>query len=80
MHELGVLVQAVKTVDQIAQKNKIKRIKHMTLEVGEESGFLPIFFEKLFPVAIEQYPVMKRAELKIEMAPGRGLLIKEIGY
>lgn len=80
MHELGVLMQAVKTVDNVAQQNKIKRIKHMTLEVGEESGYVPIFFEKLFPVAIEHFPVMKEAELRIEMVPGRGLMVKDIGY
>ena len=32
MHELGVLIQAVKTVDQIAKKNKIKKVKHITLD------------------------------------------------
>ena len=80
MHELGVLMQAVKTVDQIAQKNDIRKIKHMTLEIGEESGFLPVFFEKLFPVAIERYPVMHETELKMEMVPGRGLKVKDIGY
>lgn len=80
MHELGVLMQAVKTVDQIAQQHKIKQIKHMTLEIGEESGFLPIFFEKLFPIAIENYPVLTKAELRMERTLGRGLLVKEIGY
>ncbi len=80
MHELGVLVEAVKTVDRIARENKIKRIKHMTLEVGDDSGYVPLFFEKLFPIAIEQFPVMKKAQLRIEKAPGKGLLIKEIGY
>lgn len=80
MHELGVLMQAVKTVDQIAQQHKIKQIKHMTLEIGEESGFLPVFFEKLFPVAVEHYPVMNEAQLKMELVPGRGLKVKDIGY
>lgn len=80
MHELGVLMQAVKTVNQVAEQNNIKHIKHMTLEIGEESGFLPIFFEKLFPIAIENYPVLTKAELRMERTLGRGLLVKEIGY
>ncbi|MBE6697336.1 MAG: hydrogenase maturation nickel metallochaperone HypA [Ruminococcaceae bacterium] len=80
MHELGVLAKAVQTVDRIAQENKIKKIKHMTLEVGEESSFVPMFFTKLFPVAIEPYPRLQGAELKIETVPGDGLSIKEIGY
>ena len=80
MHELGVLCHAVKTVSEIAKKNKIKRIKFMTLEVGESSSFVPVFLEKLFPVAIENFPLFKKAELRIQTAPGSGLVIKEIGY
>lgn len=80
MHELGVLLQAVKTVNRIAEENKINKIKQMTLEIGNESGFLPVFFEKLFPVAIENYPVMAEAELRMEMIAGKGLRIKEISY
>ena len=80
MHELGVLLQAVKTVNRIADENKIARIKQMTLEIGDESGFLPVFFEKLFPVAIENFPVMAESELRMEVVKGKGLRIKEIGY
>ncbi|MBQ6899608.1 MAG: hydrogenase maturation nickel metallochaperone HypA [Firmicutes bacterium] len=80
MHELGVLLQAVKTASSAAQKNNITRVKHMTLEVGEDSTFVPVFFEKLWPVAIENFPVMHGAKLKIETAPGEKLLIKDIGY
>ena len=80
MHELGVLLQAVKTASAAAEKNNIPRIKHMTLEVGEESTFVPLFFEKLWPVATENFPVMSGAKLKIETAPGTGLIIREIGY
>lgn len=80
MHELGVLCQAVKTVKGIAEKNRIKLIKFITLEVGEASGFVPVFLEKLFPVASDGLELLKGAELRILMAPGKGLVIKEIGY
>ena len=80
MHELGVLRHAVKTVTAIAEKNNIKKIKHITLEVGRESDFVPMFLEKLFPVATDGFPLMKGAQLRLEMVPGRGLQIKEIGY
>ena len=80
MHELGVLCQAVKRVNRIAEEKHIRRIRHITLEVGEESGYVPVFFEKLFPVAVDQFPAMKETQLRIQMAPGRGLLIREIGY
>ena len=80
MHELGVLMQAVKTVNRIAEENRIGKVKQMTLEIGDESGFLPVFFEKLFPVAIEKFPVMAETQLRMEIVPGKGLRIKDIGY
>lgn len=80
MHELGVLCQIAKTVNRVAEENQIKHVKHVTLEVGEESGYLPYFLEKLFPVAIEYFPRVEKAQLKLLSVPGRGLQIKDIGY
>jgi len=80
MHELGVLLHAMRTADKIARQNNISRIRHITLEVGEESSYLPMFLHKLFPVAAAQFDIMKDAKLKIESAPGRKLIIKDIGY
>ncbi len=80
MHELGVLYQTVRTVSRVAEKNRIQRVKHITLEVGTESTYVPAFLEKLFPLAIDREPLMKGAQLRIEMVSGNGVLIKEIGY
>ena len=80
MHELGVLLQAVRMVDRAARENRIEQVTHMTLDVGEDSGYVPVFFEKLFPVAVEQFPTMKCADLRIRMVPGRGLQVKDFGY
>ena len=80
MHELGVLCQVVKKVNHIAEENKNQHIKHITLEVGEASSFVPIFLEKLFPVAVENFPAFQKCELKIEKATGKSLIIKDIGY
>lgn len=80
MHELGVLRNAVNTVAEVAKQNNIKKIKHITLEMGMESSFVPMFFEKLFPVAIDGLELFEGAELKLEAVPGKSLVIKEIGY
>ena len=80
MHELGILNHVVKTVDRIAKENKIEKIDHITLEVGEASGCVPAFLEKLFPIAIEKNDIMKDAELKIAITEGKGMSIKDIGY
>ena len=57
-------------------ENEIKKIDHITLEVGETSGCVPNYLEKLFPIAIENNPVVKDAELKIIMAEGNVALDK----
>lgn len=80
MHELGVLKQVVRTVVRIAEENKIKKIKFVTIEVGKDSTFVPFYLQKLYPVAIDQIPVMKESELKILMAEGKNLQIRDIGY
>lgn len=80
MHELGVLKQVVRVVVRIAEENKIEKIKFVTVEVGTESTFVPMYLRKLYPVAIDQVSVMKDSELKILMVEGRTLQIKDIGY
>lgn len=80
MHELGVLCHVVKKVNDIAERNHIQSIKYITLEVGEDSTFVPVFLKKLFPIAIENSTILKNAEMKIEMVQGESLIIKNIGY
>ena len=80
MHELGVLLHAVRTVDRLAEQNRVKRVKYITLEVGQDSGFVSMYLTKLFPVSIEGFPRMQKAELKLNLVPGEGLQIKDFGY
>lgn len=80
MHELGVLYQAVRAVERIALEHRIKQIKHLTLEVGEESTFVPAYLKKLFPLAADRSPLLQNAQLCIRMVPGWRLVIGEIGY
>lgn len=80
MHELGVLTQALKRVQRAAEEKGIKRVKYITLEVGEVSGFVPAYFKKLYPAARELFSATAQSELRIVMAPGRGLRIKDMAY
>ena len=52
MHELGILRYIVRIVKQTADKNKIKLIRHITLEVGYDSGIVPYYMKKLYPLLI----------------------------
>ena len=80
MHELGVLREIVKTVSKAVEENKIKRVRYITLEVGDCSGFVPYYLTKLFPIAADSYPPLKKTYLNISPVPGKGLVIKEIAY
>ena len=73
MHEISVLQKAVDIAEQTAIENNIPRIVYLTLEVGELSGYLPVFFYKYYPVATENKPVFEGSELKIISAPGEAL-------
>ena len=80
MHELGVLRHVVLTVAKAAKENNISEVKHITLEVGEESSYVDHYLEKLFPVALKFHPELGRPELKLISVPGSKLQIKEFGY
>ena len=67
-------------IDLLKLRNNIEKIKFITLEVGKDSTFVPIFFEKLFPVAIEGLLMFNESKLNIEVVDGKELIIKEIGY
>ena len=80
MHELGILYQAVRTVNRFAQEHHIAQIKHITLEIGKDSGFVPVFLKKLFPVAAEHFSLVQHAKLNLLTVPVKSLQIKDIGY
>ena len=80
MHELGILRRIVKIVEQNAVKNGIEQVKNITLEVGRDSGIVPRYMMKLFPVAVDALPRLKDAKLRIRMVRGCGLVIKDIRY
>ncbi|MBR5015532.1 MAG: hydrogenase maturation nickel metallochaperone HypA, partial [Clostridia bacterium] len=43
MHEISVLQKAVDLAENTARENGIEKITYLTLEVGELSGYLPVF-------------------------------------
>lgn len=80
MHELGILKQIAHTVDKVAATNSIKLIKSITLEVGNESGIVPYYMKKMFPIVTDVFPILKNTDLVINLVCGKSLIIKEIGY
>ena len=73
MHEISVLTKAVDLAESVAKDNHIDRIRYLTLEVGELTGYVPMFFEKYFPIVTENRPVFEGAELRIQTVRGQAL-------
>lgn len=73
MHEIGVLTKAVEMVETIAKENGLHHIAFITLEIGELSGYLPVFFEKYFPIVVENRPIFQGTELQMNIVKGEAL-------
>ena len=43
MHELGLLSAMVKTIEGIAQEERLERVEKIVLQVGELSGVVPAY-------------------------------------
>ena len=80
MHELGILNHALRQVDKIAAAHHIPNVKAITMEIGEHSGIVVDYLQKLFPIAASRFPCMEQAELIISRSPGRELSISDIQY
>jgi hydrogenase nickel incorporation protein HypA/HybF len=54
MHELGILIELVKTVESIMEDQEIPDIEAIVLEVGELSPMIPRYIEACYPCAVDQ--------------------------
>lgn len=73
MHEISVLKKAVDTAEKTARENGITRLAYLTLEVGELSGYLPVFFREYFPVVTEGNPIFEGTDLNIISITGEAI-------
>jgi len=70
MHEISVLMEVVKQVEQIAIENSIDRIESIVLEIGELSSVVPMFLENYYPMLIEDKKCLQNSNLVIERIEG----------
>jgi hydrogenase nickel incorporation protein HypA/HybF len=72
MHELGVIIEVVKTVERFAEKNSVKQIDTLVLQIGELSSMIPQYIESCYPAAVDG-TLLEKTKLKIEVLPGNGM-------
>jgi hydrogenase nickel incorporation protein HypA/HybF len=75
LHELGVVIEAIITVENFAKKNGVTKIERLVLQIGELSSMIPRYIEACYPAAVEG-TILQGAKLKIEILPGNGLCKK----
>lgn len=75
MHELGVVFEIIKTVENFAKINQLKKIDTLVLQIGELSSMIPRYIEACYPAAVEG-TVLQDTKLEIEVLPGNGICKK----
>ena len=69
MHEIGIVRQLVRTVEDFAARNGIHRIDAVVVDCGELSLVIPKYLKEIYPAVIEG-TILEHAELIVEETPG----------
>lgn len=72
LHELGVVIEVVKTVEKIAIKQQLTNIDTIVLQIGELSSMIPKYIEACFPAAVDG-TMMENTKLEIQILSANAL-------
>ena len=72
MHELGVVMEVVKTVLNFVRENDIEEIDTLVLQIGELSAMIPKYIQAVYPAAADG-TILEKTKLRIEIIPGNGM-------
>lgn len=72
MHEIGVIIQVIETVESFARKNALTKIDALVLQIGELSSMIPRYVEACYPAAVEG-TLLQDTKLRIEVLPGNAI-------
>ena len=71
MHELGIVINVVNRVEEIAKQQSLTQIEKLVLQIGELSPIIPYFVEQCYPAAVDG-TMLENTKLEIEVMPGNG--------
>jgi len=72
LHELGVVIEVVKNVEEFAKDNGVIKIDTIVLQIGELSSMIPKYIEDCFPVAVDGTQ-FEETKLEIEILPANAM-------
>jgi hydrogenase nickel incorporation protein HypA/HybF len=66
LHELGVIIEVAKAVEQIALENQITEVDTIVLQIGEISSMIPRYIQECYPAAVDG-TMLEKTKLEIEI-------------
>ena len=63
MHELGIVFQIIKTIEEVAEEQNLSKVSSVTLEIGEVSTVIPEYLEDCWKWACRRSPLMDGSAL-----------------
>jgi len=69
MHELGIVAEVVRIVEDIARRQNLKTVDTLVLQIGELSSVVPYYVEQCYPAAVYG-TMLENTRLEIEIIPG----------
>ncbi len=73
MHELSVMMEVIRIVEELAEEKSIFNVQSIVLDIGELSAIIPEFMIDYFPIVVADKPLFKDAKLDFKVVPGRGI-------
>ncbi len=71
MHELGIVYEVVKVVDNFVLENHLTKVEKIILEIGQLSQAIPRFIEECYPAAVSE-TAYEDTILEIIVLPANG--------
>ena len=69
MHELGIVFHIIRSVEDVAAQNDLRRVSSVTLQVGEVSGIIPSYLTDCWRWACDKNDLMRGCALEVEEIP-----------
>lgn len=73
MHELGIVFHIIRSVEEVARQNNVRRVTAVTLELGEVSGVLEDYLQDCWNWAVSKSDLMRGARLQVAVIPAKTL-------
>ncbi len=70
MHELGIVMQVIRQVEQVAQENQVSKVLKLNMEIGEVSSIVPKLFTDCFDWAKKKTQYLQEAQLEMVILEG----------